>query len=166
SMAMRDNIALGLPELADERIQVAARSARLHNDLAMLPQGLATMVGERGTTLSGGQKQRTAIARALVREPHVLLLDDSLASVDTQTASEILGELRTARSQRTCLIVSQRIGSVRDADQIIVLEDGQIVERGTHQELFTLDGRYAAMYRRELRQAEEEVPSDSTWSKG
>jgi ATP-binding cassette subfamily B multidrug efflux pump len=156
SMMMRENIALGLQELPDERVHNAARAARLTNDLAMLPQGLATMVGERGTTLSGGQKQRTAIARALVRDPQVLVLDDSLASVDTQTAAEILNELRSARAQRTCLIVSQRIGSVRDADQIIVLDEGRIVERGAHQQLLALDGRYAAMYRRELQQAEEE----------
>jgi len=96
-----------------------------------------------------------AIARALVRDPAILLLDDSLSSLDTQTAAEVLAELRTARERRTCLIVSQRLASVRDADQIVVLDAGRIVERGTHGQLLALDGRYAAMYRRELQQAEE-----------
>src|SRR4029079_12981826 len=122
---------------------------------AQLPQGLATIVGERGATLSGGQKQRTAIARGLVRDPQVLLLDDALASVDTHTAAEIIGELSAARASRTCLIVSQRLAAVRDADQIVVLEQGRVVEQGTHQSLLRLGGRYAAMYRRELQQAEE-----------
>ncbi|HEU5089241.1 MAG TPA: ABC transporter ATP-binding protein, partial [Roseiflexaceae bacterium] len=156
SMTMRNNIALGLGEIPDEHIQASARTARLTNDLAMLPQGLATMVGERGTTLSGGQKQRTAIARAVARDPQVLVLDDSLSAVDTQTAAEILNELRSARQQRTCLIVSQRVASVRDADQIVVLDEGHIGERGTHQQLLALNGLYAAIYRRELRQAESD----------
>jgi ATP-binding cassette, subfamily B, multidrug efflux pump len=155
SMTIGANITLGLHEAEDEQIQSAAHAARLTNDLAMLPQGLATVVGERGTTLSGGQKQRTAIARALVRGPDVLVLDDSLASVDTQTAAEILAALRDARQQRTCLIVSQRIGSVRDADQIIVLHEGRIAERGDHDTLLAQQGIYAAMYERELRQADE-----------
>jgi ATP-binding cassette subfamily B protein len=170
SMNMRNNITLGLAEIPDERLNGAARAARLTNDLAMLPQGLATMVGERGTTLSGGQKQRTAIARALVRDPQILVMDDSLASVDTQTAAEILGELRSARQQRTCLIVSQRVASVRDADQIVVIDGGHIAERGTHQQLLALDGLYAAIYRRELRQAESDEeasappPGDEHWT--
>ncbi|HMP41529.1 MAG TPA: ABC transporter ATP-binding protein [Roseiflexaceae bacterium] len=157
SMELRRNITLGLNNIPDERIFEAARVARLTNDLAQLPHGLGTIVGERGATLSGGQKQRTAIARALVRDPRVLVLDDSLASVDTHTTAEILEELRSARAGRTCLIVSQRLASVRDADQIIVIDEGRIAERGTHQNLLALDGRYAAMYRRELQQAEEDT---------
>jgi ATP-binding cassette subfamily B multidrug efflux pump len=156
SMTLRDNITLGLTRVPDELIHRAVHAARLTNDLAQLPQGLATVVGERGTTLSGGQKQRTAIARALVRDPAILLLDDTLSSVDTRTASEIMTELAAARAGRTVLIVSQRMAAVRDADQIIVIHDGHIVEQGDHQALLALNGRYAAMYRRELRQAEEE----------
>lgn len=155
SMSVRDNITLGLTRAPDELVHRAASAARLTNDLAQLPQGLATIVGERGATLSGGQKQRTAIARALVRDPAILLLDDTLSSVDTQTAAEIMRELAAAREGRTVLIVSQRMAAVRDADQIIVLHDGRIVEQGDHQSLLALNGRYAAMYRRELRQAEE-----------
>jgi ATP-binding cassette subfamily B protein len=170
SMTMRNNITLGLAEMPEERVHASARAARLTNDLAMLPQGLGTIVGERGTTLSGGQKQRTAIARAIARDPQILVLDDSLASVDTQTAAEILGELRTARQQRTCLIVSQRVASVRDADQIVVIDQGQIAERGTHQQLLARDGLYAAIYRRELRQAESDEeaavppPGEDEWT--
>ncbi|MFO7169416.1 MAG: ABC transporter ATP-binding protein [Chloroflexota bacterium] len=161
SMTLRDNITLGLENVPDERIHEAARAARLTNDLAQLPKGLATVVGERGATLSGGQKQRTAIARALVRDPQILLLDDALASVDAHTAAEIIGELSSARAGRTCLVVSQRLASVRDADQIVVLDEGRVVEQGTHQSLLALNGRYAAMYRRELRQAEEESAADA-----
>jgi ATP-binding cassette, subfamily B, multidrug efflux pump len=153
-MSLRANITLGLSGVPDTRIQAAAHAARLTNDLAQLPQGLDTPVGERGATLSGGQKQRTAIARALVRDPHILLLDDSLAAVDAQTAAEIIGELNQARGGRTCLIVSQRLAAVRDADQIVVLDEGRVVERGTHASLLRQGGRYAAMYRRELQQAE------------
>lgn len=154
SVPLRENIALGLGEIDDARVMDAARAARLTNDLEQLPHGLDTTVGERGTTLSGGQKQRTAIARALVRDPRVLLLDDSLSSVDAATAAEILAELRDARTGRTCLIVSQRIAAVRDADCIVVLDAGRVVEQGTHRELLARDGIYATMYRREVREAE------------
>jgi ATP-binding cassette subfamily B multidrug efflux pump len=156
-MSLRENITLGLSGVPDVRIQAAAHAARLTNDLAQLPQGLDTPVGERGATLSGGQRSRTALARALVRDPRMLLLDDSLAAVDTQTAAEIIGELRAARGSRTCLIVSQRLAAVRDADQIVVLDEGRVVERGTHTSLMRHGGRYAAMYRRELQQAEESM---------
>ena len=114
------------------------------------------MVGEGGTTLSGGQKQRTAIARALVCDPKVLLLDDALASIDMKTASEILRELRQSRTERTCVIVTQRLAAVQDADQIVVLDHGQIVELGNHASLMERNGFYAEMYQREMMQAKEE----------
>jgi ATP-binding cassette, subfamily B, multidrug efflux pump len=157
-MTLRENITLGLADVPPERVEAAIETARLSKDLAQLPEGLETVVGERGATLSGGQKQRAAIARALVREPRILLLDDALASVDAHTAAEIAEALQERRRERSCLIVSQRIGPIRSADQIVVLDEGRVAEQGTHQSLLALGGRYAAMYRRELRQAEDEVP--------
>jgi ATP-binding cassette subfamily B protein len=156
SMPLRNNIALGAPETPDPQIHRAIHQARLSNDLSQLPHGLDSLVGERGATLSGGQKQRTALARALVRDPKVLLLDDALASVDMKTASEILGELRQGRAQRTCIIVSQRLTAVQDADQIVVLDHGQIIAKGNHQDLMAQGGLYAEMYNREVEQAREE----------
>jgi ATP-binding cassette subfamily B protein len=155
SMTLRSNIALGLPDTSDDYIHQAMCQARLTNDLPQLPRGLDSLVGERGATLSGGQKQRAAIARALVRDPKVLLLDDALASVDTNTSAQIIAELRRARRRRTCIIVSQRLAAVQDADQIIVLDAGRIVERGTHQGLLALNKHYAAMYQREIQQTRE-----------
>jgi ATP-binding cassette subfamily B protein len=114
-------------------------------------------VGERGITLSGGQKQRTAIARALVVDPKVLVLDDALASVDTYTEEEILSRLRGVMRQRTSIIVSHRISTVRDADQILVLDDGRLVERGRHEELVTRGGIYAELYRKQLLEEELEA---------
>ncbi|MFN8495546.1 MAG: ABC transporter ATP-binding protein [Caldilineaceae bacterium] len=177
SMPLRRNIALGRPETLDDEIHQAMERSRLSKDLPQLPKGLDSIVGERGATLSGGQKQRAALARALVRDPRVLILDDALASVDMRTAAEIISELRKASSHtngagekqcnqpgqaqadpaRTCIIVSQRMSAVEHADQIIVLEDGQIVERGNHAQLMALNGRYAAMVQREIQQAAEVI---------
>jgi len=162
SMKLRDNVALGVPETPEPRIYQAIEQSRLANDLPQLPQGLDSLVGERGATLSGGQKQRTAIARALVRDPKVLLLDDALASVDMKTSAEIIAELRTARTRRTCIIVSQRMAAVQDADQIVVLDHGQIAEQGTHQDLLAQSGLYAEMYHREIEQAQEESHVSTT----
>src|SRR5439155_25994553 len=115
-MSLRENIAFEGSEFVDEHIHAIMRIARLSNDLPQLPLGLETIVGERGTSLSGGQKQRTAIARALLRDPQILALDDALSSVDAHTAAQILCELQATRRDRTCLIVAQRIAAVRDAD--------------------------------------------------
>ena len=155
SESIADNIRFGRAEATPEEVQTAAEEAGLSGDVAAFGQGLETVIGERGITLSGGQKQRTAIARALIRDPLILILDDSLSAVDTATEERILRALREIRKGRTVLIVSHRVSSVKDADQIVVLDSGRIVERGTHDSLLAHDGYYADLYRRQT--IEEEL---------
>lgn len=160
SMPLRGNIALGAGDTSDAQIYRAMEQARLTNDLPQLPKGLDSVVGERGATLSGGQKQRTALARALVRNPKVLILDDALASVDMHTSAQIIDELRQSAgsgARRTSIIVSQRMAAVRYADKIVVLNEGRIVEEGDHDTLLARHGLYAEMYHREIQQAEEAI---------
>jgi ATP-binding cassette subfamily B protein len=136
------------------RILAAAAVARLDKDVADFPKGYDTMVGERGITLSGGQKQRTALARAVIIDPRILILDDALSAVDTYTEEEILSRLSSVMRQRTSVIVSHRISTVRDADQILVLDRGRIAERGTHDELIRRNGLYAELHRKQLLEEE------------
>ncbi|HYC62328.1 MAG TPA: ABC transporter ATP-binding protein [Thermoanaerobaculia bacterium] len=156
SESLAENIRFGRADANDEEVERAASEAGLTGDVATFSEGLRTVIGERGITLSGGQKQRTAIARALVRNPMILILDDSLSAVDTQTEERILNALRTIRQGRTVLIVSHRVSSVKDADHIVVLDDGAIVERGTHESLVERGGYYADLYRRQTIEAELE----------
>lgn len=138
-------------------IEKAAAVAGMTDDIRGFPQGYKQLVGERGITLSGGQKQRTAIARAVIRNPRILILDDSLSAVDTLTEEKILHELRDVRADRTTIIVSHRISTIRDADLICVLHDGEIIERGSHRELIKLNGEYADLYQRQLLKEEIEA---------
>ena len=150
------NIAFGLPDFDPQRAQEAAEIASLHGDISGFPAGYETMVGERGVTLSGGQKQRTAIARAIIRDPRILILDDSLSAVDTQTEEKILSGLRGVMHGRTTVLISHRTSTVQNADQIVVLRDGAIIERGTHDELLDRGGYYADLYRKQLLEEELE----------
>src|SRR5207253_7417192 len=150
SNSLAKNIAFGVNEVERPAIERAAEIAGLDTDVSEFPEGFGTMVGERGITLSGGQKQRTAIARAVVREPEILILDDALSSVDTYTEERILSRLRGIMRERTSIIVSHRPSTVPDADLICVLDDGRIIERGTHNDLLSIGGEYSDLSDRSL----------------
>ena len=156
STTLAENIAFGARAHQGDRDRVAAAAAiaRLDKDLVQFPQGYETTVGERGITLSGGQKQRVAIARALVIDPKILVLDDALSAVDTHTEEEILERLSDVMAQRTSIIVSHRVSTIRGASQIVVLHEGRVAERGTHDELLRRDGFYADLYRKQLLEEE------------
>jgi ATP-binding cassette subfamily B protein len=151
---IRENIALGVESASDRDIHEAAEAANIATDIASFPERYQTMVGERGITLSGGQKQRTAIARALIRNPRVLILDDALSSVDTHTEDKILNHLREVMQGRTTIFISHRVSTVRNADRIAVLHEGRIVESGTHDELLALNGYYSDLYNKQLLEEE------------
>src|SRR5450631_2516888 len=151
---IRENIALGVDSATDQEIHNAADAANIATDIEGFPEAYDTMVGERGITLSGGQKQRTAIARALIRNPKILVLDDALSSVDTHTEDKILNHLRDVMRGRTTIFISHRVSTVRNADRIAVLHSGRIVELGTHDELLALNGYYCDLYNKQLLEEE------------
>ena len=154
SDTIRENIAFGNEDATAEEVRAAAAAANIAVDIESFPDGFNTMVGERGITLSGGQKQRTAIARAILRNPRILILDDALSSVDTQTEDKILNHLREVMQGRTTIFISHRVSTVRNADRIAVLHGGRIVELGTHEELLARNGYYTDLYNKQLLEEE------------
>lgn len=146
STTVEENIKFANPDYSDERMYAAAKMADIHEDILQFPQAYQTKIGERGVALSGGQKQRVAIARALIKKPKLLILDDSLSAVDGKTEAEILRHLRQSPSQQALIIVAHRISSVMEADEILVMEDGRVVERGTHDDLIAKAGWYKQMF--------------------
>jgi ATP-binding cassette subfamily B multidrug efflux pump len=159
SNTLRENIKFGAPAAPDSATERAADISNILPDILGFPKGFDTMVGERGLTLSGGQKQRTAISRAVIRDPRILILDDALSSVDTYTEEKILRLLTEVMSGRTTLLISHRVSTIRNADEIVVLHDGEIAERGTHDELLAMNGHYTELYNKQL--IEEELEKDA-----
>ncbi len=157
SDTVKENIRFGRPEATDEEIVEASRTAALTKDIASFKNGYATMVGERGITLSGGQKQRTAIARAVLTDPAILILDDATSAVDTETEHQINQQIKKVLHNRTAIIISHRVASVKDADVILYLEEGRIIESGSHEKLLKSDGAYAELYRSQLIEQELEA---------
>jgi ATP-binding cassette subfamily B protein len=157
SETIQGNIAFGVPQATPEDVFRAAEAAHIRKEFDEFPAGFETVVGERGLTLSGGQKQRSALARAILRDPRILILDDSLASVDTYTEERILEELRSVMQGRTTILISHRISTVRNADQIAVLIAGRIAELGTHDELLARNGHYANLFQKQLLEEELSV---------
>jgi ATP-binding cassette subfamily B protein len=155
STSVRENIAYGRPDASEEEIIAAAKAAQAHDFIQELPEGYSTIIGERGVTLSGGQRQRIAIARALLMNPRILILDDSTSSVDTQTEYEIQKALDRLMEGRTTFVIAHRLSTVKRADLILVMQQGRIVERGTHHQLLSLNGLYRQIYDLQLRDQEQ-----------
>jgi ATP-binding cassette subfamily B protein len=154
---IRENVAFGVESASEDQVQRAARISNILEDVRQFPLGFDTIVGERGITLSGGQKQRTAISRAVIRDPRILILDDALSSVDTYTEEQILHELKEVMKGRTSILISHRVSTVKDADEIVVMDHGEIVERGDHDALLAHGGYYAELHQRQLLEEEIEV---------
>ena len=162
SDTVRENVAFGVRgDDGGARAERAAETAQLAKDVREFPNGFETAVGERGLTLSGGQKQRAALARAIAIDPRILVLDDALSAVDTETEEQILEGLRDVRRGRTTFLVSHRVSTVKDADLIVALRDGRVVEKGTHDELVARGGFYADLHRRQLLEEEIETGEDA-----
>jgi ATP-binding cassette, subfamily B, multidrug efflux pump len=159
SETLRENVKFGAPEASDLAVERAAEISNILPEIRGFPKGFDTLVGERGLTLSGGQKQRTAIARAVIRDPRILILDDALSSVDTYTEEKILQQLTGVMAGRTTILISHRVSTIQNADEIVVLHGGEIVERGTHAELLALNGYYTELYNKQL--IEEELEKEA-----
>jgi ATP-binding cassette subfamily B protein len=150
SDSIRNNVKFGADEMTEEQIIQAAKDADLYDNVIDFPEGFDTVLGERGVTLSGGQKQRLSIARAIAREPRILILDDCLSAVDTKTENQILNNLQSIMKGRTSVIISHRVSSAKLADKIIMLDDGNIVEQGTHEDLMMANGVYRELYDKQM----------------